>query len=233
MESFKSVLELAGTLGGGVAAAVAAVSAYGLILLSRRPEVCILAIDHWPAGKLRNTSIISAEIAIRNAGMGSKSVMVAEVDRLIFEQPGRVCSMSPYALLEPLELGGKAESERKSEGETGQRGAAGAESQGKTEFEPKVKKLVHPVFMIGCGQSVQHLMFIPDQGNVYGLSAGELKIRVRIKYTMHNPLFRVFSRGRERTLEVKYGRKVEEREADRATVDECAWLGRDLEEVKD
>jgi predicted YcjX-like family ATPase len=215
LEKTKSWVEIAKGLAefGGIIYAAAAT--YGAFLLSSRPRLCIDIIVHWPPGKLlKDGSAFSVQFRYFNPAMGSQVVTEMEVDRLIVEQihHRQRCSLSPYTVLKPLIL---------------------LEDNKVQEFEAKVQELVHPVIMVGQGQELQHLAFVPDfvpdqENNIFALTKGIAHIRLRLKYTIYNLLLRLFREPSQNSIEIKYYYKNEARQR----LDET-WgcLGRDLHQL--
>ena len=183
----------------------AAAAAYGILLLSKNPRVYPEILVHWPGGTLSNNSVLSLQIRFSIPAAGSQVVMEIEPERLIFEQPEHRTSFSPYAFLKPLALGTA------------------------TEFVAKVREFSHPIIIIGCNQEVQHIAFIPDKNNNFLLMEGHVKILLRVRYVVHNPLFRIVTKPRTKFLEIEFSREVTADEASSATVEKWGWLGRDLQ----
>lgn len=209
LEIIKATLDILTGLATFVGVVIAALAAYGILLMSAKPKVIIETIVHWPPGSVSNDYLLSANLRFLNPAIGSKVVTEIYVDRLTIEE-GHIapCRMSPYAFLTPLVLGANA------------------------EFEGRPQEFVKGFIMIGHGQGLKHVAFIPDQENEFQPVAGRLTIRLSIDYKIHHPLSRIF-RGEPatQTLEVVRSKNIDAQEAADLTTQKCCWLGRDLEIV--
>jgi hypothetical protein len=183
--------------------------AYGILLLSKKPRVRIEFVAHWPPGPLSNASLVSVQFRLLNAAVGSKVVMEVDVDSLVFEQGKRRCVLAPYVIFDPLNPAKKPDA------------------------TPEIREFSRAFVMIGCRQRVQHIGFLPDQDNVFALAPGSLSVRLDLKYVVHNPLFRIFAKPREKALVLEYAKRADVtlRESVGATSLKWAWLGRDLKEL--
>lgn len=204
-QQIKDLLGILNDLATLAAVVVGALAAYGILLLSSRPRVLVEIMLHWPpATTINNIPFLSVQFRFLNPAMGSQVVTEINIDQLILRQGSRTCSMSPYAILEPLALSKKR------------------------EFEYKEKEFVHPLVMIGHGQEVLHVAFFPDSGNRFDPIEGSLSIQLSVKYVTHHPLRRLFRKPKAQPLDFMFTYDLDADEASRLTKEKIGWLGRDL-----
>lgn len=165
---------------------IAATTAYGILLLTSRPEILLDSINLWPAGKVKGikSKVLSAQIRFLNPAIGSQITTIFEIDSIeidLSSNNDHKWHFKPCALLKKL---------------------TACEIEGDQQFVPEVEELYHPIIMIGHGQKISHFALVSDEN--YSLKENKMIIHLKMNYQIYNPLFMPFRNPKRETLERSY-----------------------------
>jgi hypothetical protein len=162
---------------------IAGITAYGILLLTSRPEILIDAIAFWSPGAINGieSKALSAQICFLNPAMGSQVTSVFEIQSIDLElSPNKdpMWHFRPHAFLKQLVT---------------------EEIAGKKQFTAGVEELYHPSIMIGHGQQIVHVAFVSDK--IFSSKKEYMKIHLKINYRIYNPLFVPFRNPKMELIE--------------------------------